>query len=202
MLEREQSLLLGLDDDGHAHAGILLFQDNDVLVQQADAALAGAARHGALVVGAAVDADAAMTGGLQAQEPVPVGQDAASPVAEVVFPSRGILNHGNGERLAVGRFGRAHVALALLVPLVLPHAHGKGLQGYSVAPVAGIHGERQVLLGNDDKCRVLVGGNLGMGNELPRCSVLGSDGIGCGGLLLPVLVPGAREQGQSGQQDV
>ena len=42
-------LVLVLDGDGHADVGKVLLQGDDVLVEQADAALAGAARHGVLV---------------------------------------------------------------------------------------------------------------------------------------------------------
>ena len=44
------------------------------------------AGHGVLVIGASMDADAAMARCLEAQEPVPVGQDAAAAVLEVVVP--------------------------------------------------------------------------------------------------------------------
>ena len=78
----------------------MLLQRDDVLVEQADTALAGTPWYGALVVGAAVDADAAMAGRLQAQEPVAVGQDVAAAVPEVVLPRRCILYHRDLEGLA------------------------------------------------------------------------------------------------------
>ena len=51
-----------MDGDGHADVGEVLLQGDDVLVEQADAALAGAAGDGVLVVGAAMDADAHSAG--------------------------------------------------------------------------------------------------------------------------------------------
>ena len=95
-------LVLVLDGDGHADVGKVLLQGDDVLVEQADAALASTARHGVLVVGAAVDADALVTGRFEPEEPVAVGLDVAAAVLEVVLPGRGVLNHGNLEGLAVG----------------------------------------------------------------------------------------------------
>ena len=185
LLKWEQPLFFGLDDDRHALAGIFLLQRDDVLVEQSDAALAGASGHCALVVGAAVDADAAMPGSLEPEEPVAVGQDAAPSVAKVVFPRRGILDHGDGERLAVGRFRRAHIALALFVSLVLAHAHGIACQGYGVVAAAGVDGKAEVLLGDDDKRAVFVIVSSLADFHL-RCN--GFAGRWSGGLLILVII--------------
>lgn len=93
-------LVLALDGDGHADVGEVLFQRNDVLVEQADATLAGAAGNGVLVVGAAVDADALVARSLQTKEPVAIGLDVAAAIVKVVFPGRSVLYHGDLEGLA------------------------------------------------------------------------------------------------------
>ena len=143
-----EALCLRLDDDGHAHVGVVLLEGDDVLVAQADAALTGTARHRALVVGAAVDADAAVPRGEQTQEPVPVGLDVAAPVLEVVPPGARVLDHGDFERLPLGRLGGAHVALALLVALVLAQAaRVLGQQGRVLA----VDTQVEVFLRDDDK---------------------------------------------------
>ena len=79
-------LVFVLDGDGHADVGEVLLQRDDVLVEQTDAALAGAASDGVLVIGAAVDADAAVAWRIKPEEPVPVGLDVATAVLEVVAP--------------------------------------------------------------------------------------------------------------------
>ena len=98
----KRCLVFALNSDGHADIGKMLLQCDDVIVQQADAAFAGAAWHGVLVVGAAVDADALVAGCFQAQEPVAVGLDVAATVLEVMLPSRGILYHGDFEWFVLG----------------------------------------------------------------------------------------------------
>ena len=60
----ERGLVLGLDGDGHADVGEVFLKGDDVLVEQADAALTGTAGNGVFVVGAAMDADAAVSGRL------------------------------------------------------------------------------------------------------------------------------------------
>ncbi len=143
---REGDLVLALDGDGHADVGEVLFQRNDVLVEQADATLAGAAGDGVLVVGAAVDAYALVAGRLQAEEPVTIGLDIATAVVEVVFPGRSVLYHGDLERLAGRRLGGAHVAAPLLIALVLTHAAGILCHQHGVTVgIAVIHAEREVL---------------------------------------------------------
>ncbi len=117
-----EALVFSLDDDRHTHIGIVLLERDDVLVTQTDAALASTTRHRTLIVGAAVDADATVAWRKQAQEPVPVGLDAATTILEVVLPCAGILDGSNLERLADWRLGSLHVALALLVALVLAKA--------------------------------------------------------------------------------
>ncbi len=96
----EWGLLLALDGDGHADVGEVLLQGDDVLVEQADAALAGSTGNSTLIVGAAVDADALVTRRGQSQEPVAVGLDAAASVVEIVSPCRGVLYHRDLEGLA------------------------------------------------------------------------------------------------------
>ena len=146
-------LALGLDSDGHADVGEVFLQGDDVLVEQADAALAGTAGNGALVVGAAVDADALVAGRFKSQEPVSVGLDVAPAVLEVVFPRRCVLDHRDFEGLSRWGLGGAHVAAPLLVALVLAHAAGVLCDHDGVAPfVAVIDGERLVALGDDDEC--------------------------------------------------
>ena len=149
---REGGLVLALDGDGHADVGEMLFQGDDVLVEQADAALAGTARHGVLVVGTAMDADTLVTGRGKAQEPVPIGQDVAAAVLEVVPPCGCVLYHGDLEGLAGRRLGGAHVASLDLVALVLAHAAGELGHEHGVAvTVAVIHAQSHVALGDDDK---------------------------------------------------
>ena len=148
----ERSVVFALDGDRHADVGEMLFQRDDVLVEQTDAALTGATGNGALVVGAAVDADALEAGRGQPQEPVSVGPDVAAAVMKVVFPGRCILYHGDLERLASGRLGCAMVTSALLVALVFTHAAGELRHHHGVASgIAVIHGELQVTLADDDK---------------------------------------------------
>ena len=162
---REGRLFLGLDRDGHTDVGEVLLEGDDVLVKQADAALAGAAGDGVLVVGAAVDADAAVAGRLQPEEPVSVGLDVAATVLEVVAPRGCVLNHGDLEGLADGRLGRALVAAPLLVALVLAHAAWELCHKHSVAVgIAVIDAERQVALADDDERG--AGGLVGHGRQL------------------------------------
>ncbi len=125
------SLGLVLDDNGHFEVGILLLEDDDVGVAQAYATLALAARHRALVVGAAVYAYASVPWGVKAQEPGSVGLDVAASVVEVVGPSRGVANGLDMERLGLFALRSLVVALALFLPLVaaqagreLCHEHG------------------------------------------------------------------------------
>ena len=99
----------------------MFLEGDDVFVEQADAAFAGTAGDGVLVVGAAMDADALMTGRFQTQEPVAVGFDAATAVLEVVMPCRCILDHGDLKGFAGGRLGCAHVATFHFIALVLSH---------------------------------------------------------------------------------
>ena len=130
----------------------MLFQRDNVLVEQADAALAGTAGDGILIVGAAVDAYALKAWCGQSQEPVPVGPDVAAAVVEIVFPGRGILYHSDFERFACWGLGGAHVAAALLVAFVLAHAAGElGHHDGVARGVAVIDRERLVQLGNHDK---------------------------------------------------
>ena len=171
--------VLVLDDDGHAHVGKVLLEGDNVLVKQADAAFAGTTGNRILVIGAAVDADAAVAGCLQAQEPVPVGQNAATAVLEVVMPGGRVLNHCDLEGLAVGRLGGAHVAAALLVALVLAHAARELGHEHGVAiGVAVIYAEVGVSLRDDDK-----GGASGLSGQWHA----GYGGQGVGALLLWLL---------------
>ena len=200
----EGGLVLGLDGDGHADVGEVFLQGNNVLVEQADAALTGAAGDGVFVVGAAVDADAAPTVGVQAQEPVAVGQDVAAAVLEVVFPGRGVLYHRNAEGSASGGFGRAHVAFPLFVALVLAHAAGELCHDDGVAGgIAVIHAQCLVALGYDNPGG--AGGLGGHGRELQ--ARLGGRSLGAGGgngLGLPLVVgTGSSHDGndQQGEDD-
>jgi len=172
-------LFLGLDGDGHAHVGKVLLQGDDVLVEQADAALAGTARHGVLIIRAAVDTDALVTGCSQTQKPVAIGQNVASAVMEVMLPCRGVLDHRDFERFARGGLRRAHIASFHLVALVLAHAarelgHHDGIASWILV----IHAQGLVALGNDDECR--AGGLCWHGElSLQRCGAVGYLG-GCG----------------------
>ena len=121
----EWGLVFGLDGDGHADVGEVFLEGDDVIVEEADAALAGASGDWFLVVGAAVDANAFVSRGLESQEPVAVGFDVAASVMEVVFPRWGVLYHRDFEGLACGGFWGAHVAAFHLVALVLAHAAGE-----------------------------------------------------------------------------
>ena len=80
------SLFLGLDDDGHADVSEVFFERDDILVEQADAAFAGATGNTLLVIGAAMNTNAAVAGCFQTQEPMSVGLDVAASVLEVVAP--------------------------------------------------------------------------------------------------------------------
>jgi len=156
------SSVLGLDGDGHADVGIVLFQGDDVLVEQADAALAGSAWHGVLVARAAVDADALVSWSRESEEPVPVGKDVAAAVMEVVPPGGGILDHGDLEWLALWRLGGAHVTPPLLVALVLAHATWELCDQDGVASGAKvIHTQSLLQFRHDDKCG--AGGLCGKG---------------------------------------
>ena len=85
--KRFQPLFFLLDDDRHAHPGILLLESDDVLVAQAYASLAGAPWHRVLVVSAAMDANAMMPRGDQSQEPSAVGEEARSRECACHLPS-------------------------------------------------------------------------------------------------------------------
>ena len=80
-------MVFGLDGDGHADVGEVFLEGDDVLVAEADTALAGASGDSVLVVGAAVDADAAVSRRFQTQEPVTVGEDISATIFKVMLPS-------------------------------------------------------------------------------------------------------------------
>ena len=144
----------------------MLLEGDDVLVEQADAALAGTAWHGVLVARAAVDADALVAGCGQSQEPVAVGLDVAAPVMEVVPPGGSVLDHRDLEGLALGRLGGAHVSTSLLVALVLAHATRELCDQHGVTSrVAVIHAQSLFQFGDDDKCGACGPGGQG-GSDL------------------------------------
>ena len=182
-----------LDDDRHANVGEVLLQRDDVFVEKADAAFTGTARNGALVVGAAVDADALESRGGKTQEPVSVGQDVATAVMKIVFPCRGILYHGNLEGLACGRLGRAHVTASHLVALVFPHTTRElGCHNGVASRIAVIHAERHVAFGDDNEST--ASGLTGHGRKFRR-----PDFDRCGFGLAFACVIGARS-GDDGHQ--
>ena len=75
-----------LDDNLHPLKGIMVSEFDDVGVIQSDTSLAGTTGHALFVIGAALYADATVTGCQQAQEPVAIGLDRATTIFEVVSP--------------------------------------------------------------------------------------------------------------------
>lgn len=92
-------LHLTLDNDFHAHEGIIVAEVNDVGILQTDAALTGTSRHAFLIVRASVYAYSTVARGDQTEEEIAIGLDVATAVAKIMLPSGGILYLRDGERL-------------------------------------------------------------------------------------------------------
>lgn len=61
-----------LDDDGHAHIGILLFENDDVFVEQPDAPFTVAPWHALTIARAAMNANATVPRSGKSQKPVTI----------------------------------------------------------------------------------------------------------------------------------
>ena len=118
------AFVLSLYGDRHAHVCKGFLEMDDVAIKEANATLAGAARHTALIVGATMNAYTSMPWGEQTQKPMPISQNVTTPIAKVVTPSAGILYLCNFKWLSRWRLRGLIVALALLCHLLRLRQHG------------------------------------------------------------------------------
>ena len=123
----------------------------DVGVAQTDATFTVAAGNTRLVARAAVDADAGVSGGYQAQEPVAIGGQIAATVLEVVLPTAGGLYLAYLKRVAKGALGGLHVTAALLVAKGFRQTYGVVGHQQGVLARYLIHVEPELLLRYHDK---------------------------------------------------